>query len=1591
MKIKSLIICFCTIIALASCDPAQPLESSSVITVQSQSNASIKTNDGNVDLDFSLSFTATDDVKPVYTWNLGEESGLVTTDTPTLTHQFKTAGSYKVTLIISDQNSKAPAKTITVMVIYELEDQPLSADIAYSSNLLNVNFSADVTGGKAPYSYAWNFGDSQTSTIANPTHTFASPNTYDVTLTVSDSDGAQKVTTRRVAVSSTQNKAPIAVISGVNQNYLTVNVSAMDSTDPEGASLTYTWDFGDNTILENDEALQIHKYGFAGSYTVVLTVSDGEFESKTSQTVMVTDNPSVKQEYYTLFEKAFYDFLSVDCAVCHYNNGMSRFSMGETQADISLISAEAGLITLLGQPDGFDKVFANPVEGQNNHLLTIDGDEEVTWRALMAQMRTYIALANNSNPEAVFASPVVSGLTVFVDASGSSDADGDTLKYVWDFEGIALEGKEANFSFATAGEKVVTLTVSDGKGGLAVVSKTITLVKPNTAPKPLFTFSTDKLNATFDASTSMDEDDDSFTYAWDFGDGNTKVASNDAHATHTYLTEDSFNVTLTVADAYGEATLTQTIEASNSANIAPVADFEFTVKDLNVTLISTSTDAEDQALTYEWVIDDEIVSTLSLASHSFASSGEKSITLNVRDPRGAIGTQTKTVVIQNQTPIPSFFFTQSATTLVAFDASGTKDLEGDALTYEWDFGDTQMGSSKTVDHTYASAGTYSVTLTVSDSNNQDSITRVVVVEAPANSAPRALFTYSQTGNSFTFDASSSTDLDMDGLTYNWSFGDGGFDDGVIAVHDYTGEQEFSVTLTVSDGVLSGVKTIKVSTIPKLIGDPVTGEELYNAQCFECHKEYGIGIQSMYEPIAINRYLDGLDNLYHKINTTMPPNQSETCEGQCTADIEAFMMTWERVVTSYSCPAEKQDAVKYGPRQMRLLTVEEYANTVKDLIGYEVDRSKLIANSKIHEFSNHTKTEIDFNRFKAFESLASVIADDAKLTDFVNVKGAGNCIAGGDCSGAFTGEVLPRAFRRPITAAEENAYLLAFNNRDAGTEGEPADSMHLALRTMLMSPYFLYRSEVGMNKAEYEAYIANAPTMYKSTSTPVSRPMTDFGAYHPGGTKATTQLEHNVDWQIIQNFEEGTLVNIRFKGNTSNVEIKVGTQVLYSGPSPENYKTMKFLVNGLTGDQTFSIKAPYQDGKANYLDKLEFSLGEEVEFVVPDMDDDAYALTPYEMATFLAYTYTGSTPDDELLGAANEGLFTDEEVQAQIERLLATDASKSHFGQFAAQWLTSDAVLNAEKDETLFPTYTDAVRKAMAQEVREIVKDVIFDDSVPFSNLYDSSYTFVNSTLADFYGIGGVTGDDFVKMNAPGRGGITTTGAFLSAWASPTESKLIIRGVRLRERFLCQHLPPFPSNIDLGVIREEQAAEVERVSALNNGNIRQSHLDYINTDVEECKSCHEYIINPLGVGLEDFDAAGLPRTHYANGLTVDFEGFEPEKATHQSVLYGIDNIFDYSQSRSFQGAENLGEVLASEDVTRACMVEMSFRYMMGTGPDEFDHDNPSAIVMTDSEREDYACTTDAMMDQMNTNNDNPKAALIEFGISDIVRFRKIRNR
>ncbi len=133
-----------------------------------------------------------------------------------------------------------------------------------------------------------------------------------------------------------------------------------------------------------------------------------------------------------------------------------------------------------------------------------------------------------------------------------------------------------------------------------------------------------------------------------------------------------------------------------------------------------------------------------------------------------------------------------------FDARNSMDPDGDPLTYTWDFGDGGNATGTTASHTFASAGSKTVTLTVNDGTSSDDAVRRVVLSAP-NQAPAAAFTANPVLLVVTFDASASSDPDTDPLTYAWDFGDGNTDTGVGPVHVYLSPGTYNATLTVDDG------------------------------------------------------------------------------------------------------------------------------------------------------------------------------------------------------------------------------------------------------------------------------------------------------------------------------------------------------------------------------------------------------------------------------------------------------------------------------------------------------------------------------------------------------------------------------------------------------------------------------------------------------------------------------------------------------------------------------------------------------------------------------------------------------------------------
>jgi len=379
---------------------------------------------------------------------------------------------------------------------------------------------------------------------------------------------------------------------------------------------------------------------------------------------------------------------------------------------------------------------------------------------------------------------------------------------------------------------------------------------------------------------------------------------------------------------------------------------------------------------------------------------------------------------------------------------------------------------------------------------------------------------------------------------------------------------------------------------------------------------------------------------------------------------------------------------------------------------------------------------------------------------------------------------------------------------------------------------------------------------------------------------------------------------------------------------------------------------------------------------PDLDSDGFELTSYEMATFLAYTFTGSTPDQTLLTAAsNDLLRTEAEILQQAVRLSGAAGAQDIMGDFVGSWLGTGELDIAAKDDAVWPGF-DALVPHMKNEIRANFSNVMLDRNESFSSLYNADFSYLNATLAQHYGIAGVVGSELRRVATPNRGGILANGAFMARWGEAVESSPIIRSVRVRRRMLCQDELPDPPAGTFAA-RESRLAELSEI--LRNPTTTNRVKNHLLTEGPPCSSCHLEYINPLGFGMEDFDTVGNLRLNDLNGNVIDAAG----------ELFAPNDYNNTSEIEVFTGSKNLAQVMSLLPSAQSCLSEQMFRYVTGVGHENIDVSNPEAPNLAADERSGYACEIENLTNAMMT--ESPRAMFERFSTLDAVRYRKAWSR
>lgn len=260
------------------------------------------------------------------------------------------------------------------------------------------------------------------------------------------------------------------------------------------------------------------------------------------------------------------------------------------------------------------------------------------------------------------------------------------------------------------------------------------------------------------------------------------------------------------------------------------------------------------------------------------------------------------------------------------------------------------------------------------------------------------------------------------------------------------------------------------------------------------------------------------------------------------------------------------------------------------------------------------------------------------------------------------------------------------------------------------------------------------------------------------------------------------------------------------------------------------------------------------------------LDDYQLASRLSYLLWATMPDDELMKLADSGKLHEPEVlKAQVKRMLEDRRSRALFDGFGAQWLGVGGLKRQVFDPEMFPQMTPAMRQAMYDEVRLFFQSIVHDNENVI-RFVDGNYSYLNETVAALYGLEKtVKGAEMrkVRLNDGNRGGVLGMPGILAATSFPNRTSPVKRGVWVLEQVVGENVPAAPPDVP--------ALDKQDQSTVANLTVRQRTELHRTNPV--CANCHQ-ILDPIGFGLEKFDAIGRWRDRDHNGQSIDSTGELP---------------------------------------------------------------------------------------------------------------------
>ncbi len=288
---------------------------------------------------------------------------------------------------------------------------------------------------------------------------------------------------------------------------------------------------------------------------------------------------------------------------------------------------------------------------------------------------------------------------------------------------------------------------------------------------------------------------------------------------------------------------------------------------------------------------------------------------------------------------------------------------------------------------------------------------------------------------------------------------------------------------------------------------------------------------------------------------------------------------------------------------------------------------------------------------------------------------------------------------------------------------------------------------------------------------------------------------------------------------------------------------------------------------------------------------------FELASRLSYFLWSSLPDEALTRAAATGTLR-ANLRQQASRMLASPRASAFVENFAGQWLQLRNLSVVKPDAKLFPMFNGELADDMRKETELFFAAMLKEDR-PIPEFLTARFTFLNERLANHYGNTSVKGEAFrrVELDNDQRGGILGQASVLTVSSYPTRTSPVIRGKWVLENVLNQPPPPPPPNVP----------PLDEKTAANSGTMRQQLEKHRANAV--CAGCHARM-DPLGFGLENYDAIGRWRNEDASGVLPNGAKFSTPAelkailARDKDVLTEAlaEKILTYATGRGMEGAD-----------------------------------------------------------------------------------------